>query len=135
MLTTPEEPWIKLRIQAEYLSRQEYGQILEDRYSRLFKVHSLLGLHVHLFHPKSVRIPDFRTQLEKIRTAKAWLEDLGLPSDHFASGWFGYNRDTIGACEQLGIKYFHVPSLRNGCEQSDSLKFLTMRNILHDWEL
>jgi hypothetical protein len=135
MLTTLDEPWIKLRIQADKLSLADYEIILTERYLALAKVSHNIGLHVHLFHPQSIQIPSYCHQYDKIREAKCFLERLGLPWKDFASGWFGYNADTIRTCETLGIRRFHIPQFYNGCEKSDLMAFHVVRNCLHDWEL
>ncbi len=136
MLTCPtQDLWHRIRIQADRIPEGVYRPTIDYRYKKLAEATKSLGVHVHLFGPYSVKIPNYDAQYDLIKEAKEYLSNLGLPTEDFAPGWNQYNADTVKACEDLGFKRFHVSQVRNGCERSDKLKFVMVYNVAHDWSL
>ncbi len=136
MLSCPlQDEWQRLRIQAESVEENLYQSILKKRYQIIAKLPNPIGVHVHLFGPYSVAVPNYAAQYKLISEAKAYFEDLELPTFDFAPGWNRYNSDTVKVCENLGFKCFHVSQLKNGFEHSSTLKFKMVYNVNHDWGL
>lgn len=107
MLTGWNEPWIKARVQADFLTDKEYTDILTERYTKLGNATRNIGLHTHLFHPKTIKVPTFKQQFDKIISNLEFIKSLGFCINDFAPGWYGYNYDSVKACCLAGIKRFH----------------------------
>ena len=107
MLTGWNEPWIKMRVQADFLTNKEYADILADRYTKLGHITRNVGLHTHLFHPKTMKVPTFKQQFDKIMQNLRFIKSLGFCISDFAPGWWSYNYDSVKACYLAGIKRFH----------------------------
>ena len=134
MLTGWNEPWIKGRIQAEFIGDKEYADRLATRYILLGKTTGNIGLHVHLFHPRTMKTPSYEWQHAKIKESKSWLESFGFILKDFAPGWWGYNLDTVRACHILGIKRFHHDIARKP-PKFDNIEYVKVWRVCDDFQL
>jgi len=122
MLTAPNELWCRMRVQGESLSETEYANILAQRYTQLHRFTNNMGLHVHLFHPKTIRVSTAEEQLDKIRQSLCFLNGLGFEIKDFAAGWWGYNYSTVLACAKVGISRFHCNHILAPCKGIEYVK-------------
>jgi hypothetical protein len=92
------------------MTKEQYTEILTERYLTLKNFTARFSIHVHFCYPSYLlqKYYSYQKQFEMIKEAKEFFESLGLPTTDFTPGWFVYNNDTILACHNLGIANFHT---------------------------
>ncbi|KXA99220.1 hypothetical protein AKJ42_03530, partial [candidate division MSBL1 archaeon SCGC-AAA261C02] len=64
-----------------------------------------------------------------------FLRLIGLEVTDFAPGWWSWNQDTVRACKDLGIKYFHLLRGRERRGNVRGIKLVVVNNYCHDFNL
>jgi hypothetical protein len=92
------------------LTKQQYTQVLTERYETLKPYSTKFSIHVHFADSAELmfQLYPYNLQLEMIREAKDFFISLGLPTTDFTPGWFTFNIATMKACQALNITNFHT---------------------------
>jgi hypothetical protein len=113
-------------------------KLVKARYLLLRNWNYLLGLHVH--HLGLGENASYDVQRERIEFGVKFLRELNISSEHFASGNWNYNMDTLRILRSVGVKVFHVAFSEGvedltGVAQLLGLNVVIVRNFVHDFEL
>ena len=93
------------------------------------------GLHLHLAPICEINQLPFETQKRLIQKA---LQNLSVPVEDFAAGWWSFNKNTVKACREFGIKRIHVyRRLKRWIKivEDGGLEPVLVHRYMHDWDV
>jgi len=149
-----EHPKVRLMLLVKCWPNLTTTKLVGERYAQLRKLNCRFGLHVHIAVKSEINNVPYEDQLKVIRFGHDFLAGLNITTTHFAPGWWSYNRDTMKACQELGLTYFHITyfdyvstltyfHLRQGLTSNINIedweywgvKVVPVKEYVHDWEL
>lgn len=149
-----EHPKVRLMLLVKDWPNVTTTKLVRERYAQLRKLNYTFGLHVHIAVKSEINNVPYEDQLMAIRFGRDFLAGLNITTTHFAPGWFSYNRDTLKACHDLGLTYFHTTyfdhisvstyshlwqGLTRNTNTEDwkdwGVEPVPVKGYVHDWEL
>lgn len=99
------------------------------------QVFNPFGLHVHI--SKSINEVSYEKQRRLIKFGKDLLENVGIRTEEFVSGWWMYNEDTYLACKSLSFNKIHAHPVISKCIRVKGVQtiFVKRKNVIHDYEV